>query len=222
MFGRAEPGQQVGDRRLQIEVGRARLSLDALPVAVDDPREPQVHLLLDEVHVVEGVVRAHLDRLALRVRRARGVDDVEDDVCVRQLVEELVAQPLPLVGTRNQPGHVEEFDGDVPLSVAAVLVATALVAVETGALSADVCHAAVGVDRRERVVGHVDVGHRGGGIKGGLASVRLARQRDRDHGGASRPREKRLSVGLGESIIFRNVRIGTAGVLEAVTAPATV
>ncbi|CDK39810.1 hypothetical protein BN903_49 [Halorubrum sp. AJ67] len=140
-----------------------------------------------------------LDRLPLGVRRAGGVDDVHHHVRVRQFVEELVAEALPLVCARDEPGHVEQFDRDVPFPVAAVLRAAALLAVETRAARPHVGHPAVGVDGRERVVRDVDVGLRGGGVEGGLAGVRLARERDRDHAGASRRREKRLSVGRGEA-----------------------
>jgi len=61
------------------------------------------------------------------------------------------------MGARDQPGDVEQFDGDVPLAVAAVVPAAALLAVETGAVGADVAHAAVRVDGCERVVADVDV-----------------------------------------------------------------
>ena len=142
--------------------------------------------LVPGAHEGRGLGNQFLDELTnadviLNVGAAGGVHDVDDGVGVGQLVQKLVAQSAALVGTGDESGHVEEFDGDVSLALVAVLVAASLLAFETGAVGPGVTDAPVRVDGREGVVGHVHVGHRGGLVKGGLARVGLARQRDGNH-----------------------------------------
>src|SRR5699024_10475870 len=123
---------------VDIEPRGAGLALDGFPVACDDAREPALDLLGDEVDVLGGIVGTDLDGLALGVRPAGGVDDVEDDVGAREFVEELVAEAPAYVRARYQPGDVEQFDRDIAGTVVAVFVATALVGREAGTVGADV------------------------------------------------------------------------------------
>jgi len=128
-----------------------------------------------------GVVAAFLDGFALGVGTARSVEDVQNRIRVGEFVQELVAQPPALVGTGDESGDIEQFDRDVARAVETAVVAAPLVEIETGTLRADGGDPAVGVDGRKGVVGHVDVGQRGGRVEGRLARVRFPRERKREH-----------------------------------------
>jgi len=56
VLARAEPSHHLGDGLLDVEAGRAGLALDGLPVVSDDARQPEVHLRLHEVDVLDRVV----------------------------------------------------------------------------------------------------------------------------------------------------------------------
>lgn len=101
---------------------------------------------------VDGrVVAARL--LAVGVDGARGVDDVDEGVGVAQVVEELVAQAAALVRAGDQPGDIEELDGDgAPAADACAVVGLAAVRdAEAGAraVDLDVADGPLGVDGGE-------------------------------------------------------------------------
>ena len=54
-----------------------------------------------------GVVIAHAHRVAFAVGTAAGIDHVEDRICLTESIEELVAQPLALVGIRHKTGYID-------------------------------------------------------------------------------------------------------------------
>ena len=91
--------------------------LDAAPLVNQVAPDPGDDLGAQPGDVVGGVVAARV--LALGVGGARRVDDVDQRVGVAQIVQELVAQPIPLVRARDQAGHVEELDGHAAAAVGA-------------------------------------------------------------------------------------------------------
>ncbi len=60
---------------------------------------------------------------SFRIGSSRDVDHMNQRIGMPQVVEELVAQSLALVGTRDEPGNVEQLDRDAtpPVDAGAVV-----------------------------------------------------------------------------------------------------
>lgn len=88
---------------------------NAAPALGQVAPDPGDDLATQPSDVDAGIIAAGV--LALSVGGAADVDDVDEGVGVAQVVEELVAQTLALVGAGNEAGDVEQLDGDAALAV---------------------------------------------------------------------------------------------------------
>jgi hypothetical protein len=91
-----------------------------LDTLLQDVEVPHVEFVLEEVDVVPWVVA--LGGFALEVRLAGEVDDVDEHVGLVEVRQELVAQALAFVGTRDEAGDVDEFRRDESHTLTAVAV----------------------------------------------------------------------------------------------------
>src|SRR5437867_2592984 len=160
-------------------LGRRLLQIGAtgllLPVARENPRDPVRELVLEELHVLQGVVRSGGHRVALEVRPSTGINNVDQRVRLPEVVEELVPQPTPLVCFWNQTGDIEELDGNEPrASLARCVVGLAGTAeLDVRASLADIRDSSVRVDRGEGIVRDRDGGECCRSEEGRLADVRF-------------------------------------------------
>ncbi len=68
--------------------------------------DPHRHLKNQEPDILFRVVIAYTHRVPLAVRAAACIDNMEYCICLPEVVKELVAQSLALVGIRYKPGDI--------------------------------------------------------------------------------------------------------------------
>jgi len=140
-----------------------------------DALYPLIDLPLKEDDVLHRIVASRPHGVALRVRGAAGVDDVDEGVGLPQVVQELVAQPFAQMGVGDEAGHVQELDRHQPDPVLAGGVPGLAfdIEVQVRAPGTYEAHALVGLDGGERIVCDLGRGHRGRREECGLAHVGL-------------------------------------------------
>ena len=125
------------------------------------------------------IAKAH--RIALRIRPAGGIQDMDHRLGHPQSIKKLVAQPLSQVGVGHQAGHVYQLDGNEPRAVLAPSAALFDPQLPAGAGSADIGHAVVGIDGGEGVVCNIHIDKSRRLEKGGFAGVGLSSQPYGEH-----------------------------------------
>lgn len=88
---------------------------NATPALGQVAPDPGNDLATQPGDVDAGVIAAGV--LALGVGGAADINDVNEGVGVAEIVEELIAQALALVGAGDEAGNVEKLDGDAALAV---------------------------------------------------------------------------------------------------------
>lgn len=69
----------------------------------------------EPVDIVDGVIALCL--FAVLVGRAAHIDNVDQSLCMTQIIEELVAQTLSFRGTGYQTGDIHDLNRHVPYTI---------------------------------------------------------------------------------------------------------
>src|SRR5712691_2139652 len=96
-------------RRRLLEIGPAGL---LVPVARENSGDPMGELVLEELHVRQGVVRSRRHRVSLEIGASTGINNMDHSVRLPEVVEELIPQPPPRGRCWNQTRDIEELDGN--------------------------------------------------------------------------------------------------------------
>ena len=74
---------------------------------VKNPVHPHCHLVDEELDILFRVMVPYPHRVTFTIGTAAGIDHVEDRIRLPEIVEELVAQSLALVGIRHETGYID-------------------------------------------------------------------------------------------------------------------
>ena len=157
--------------RVVLLLGRA---LNLVPVLLDETVDPHLHLALYESDILFRVMRAAVNGVTFRIRRAACVQNVNYRIGFAKVVKELVSETAPRMRSLDKSRDIYEPYRD---EAHAVLTCGAVFNAETFACAFDthVCNAVVGVYCRERIVCYLRGCHGCRGKKRRFSAVRLAR-----------------------------------------------
>lgn len=108
---------------------------------------------------------------------------MDEHIGLTQVIEELVAHPLAVMRSGNEPGDIDELDGNEARLTDAIAVARRRFSSEirTGITRTHMTDAGIRLDRRERIIRDEHVSHRRRLEERRLAAIGLAHDSD-DHG----------------------------------------
>ncbi len=151
-----------------------------VPVLPYETQKPEVELLLEHAYVLDRVVATRSDWLTVVVGRPGCVGDYYKGVCPPHLVQELVPQALPTVGSSYEARAVYDVDGDEADAVYAGRVDWVVLDPEllADAGRSDVSHSPIGLDGGEWETCYLYGLHGGGSEEGALTDVRLTNESD--------------------------------------------
>src|SRR3989442_8264210 len=115
-------------------------------------------LVLEELDVRKGVVRSGRHRIAFEVRPSGRVNHVDERAGLTKIVEEFVTEATALMRLRDQPGDIEQLDGDEPCALLArrVVRLASMADLPVRAGLSDEGHTTVRFDGREGIVRDLD------------------------------------------------------------------
>jgi hypothetical protein len=109
-----EAGKLFRERGLDITFLLHDLAGEFLPPLLQYAVEPEIHLDFQELDIIRRVIGPFLYRFSTFVRGAGNIDDMDERVCLAEIVQELVSHSFAFMSARNQSRDIDQLDRDEP------------------------------------------------------------------------------------------------------------